>query len=101
LVELFDTKQPFYQIYGFAKVPASNSKPAASSSSSHNNSINAEHTKFVNELDVASCLDYNHEGVWEVAIVEGLSEFRTEIEINLPERKYETCDMIFRCRPRL
>jgi hypothetical protein len=104
LVELFDPKQPFYQTYGFAKVPASNSKPAASSSSSsYSNSISAEHTKFVNELDVASCLDYHHEGVWEVAIVEGLSEFRTEIEINLPERTYETCNMIFnriRFRPR-
>ena len=89
LVELFDTKQPFYQTYGLSKVSTSTSKPAASSSSSYSNTIDAEHTKFVNELDVASCLDYYHEGVWEVAIVEGLSEFRTEIEINLPERTYE------------
>jgi hypothetical protein len=44
--------------------------------------------KFVNELDVGSCFDYCHEGVWELAIVERLSEFRTEIEISLTERKY-------------
>lgn len=46
-----------------------------------------EQMKFVNELDVGSCFDYFHEGAWELAIVERLSEFRTEFEINLPESK--------------
>lgn len=46
------------------------------------------HMEFLKELDKDSCFDYFHEGVWELAIVENLSEFRTEIQINLPESKY-------------
>ena len=61
-----------------------------SSGNSNKVNVSADHMKFLNELDVGSCFDYYHEGVWELAIIERLSEFRTEVEINLPERKYNT-----------
>ena len=91
LTELFDSKQPFYQKYGQAKpISSSVSTIAMSSGNSSKVNVSADHMKFLNELDVGSCFDYYHEGVWELAIIERLSEFRTEVEINLPERKYNT-----------
>ena len=85
LTELFDCKHPFYQRYRLSKPPSSTAYTSATAGNNAN--VSPDYTKFVNELDVGSCFDYYHEGVWELAIVEKLSEFRTEFEINLPERK--------------
>jgi hypothetical protein len=41
---------------------------------------------FVESLDVGSCLDYRNDtnnGLWEIAIIEKMTEFRTEIEVCL------------------
>ena len=84
LSELFDYRLPFYQRCGLNK-PSLAASTAASSGNSAN--VSPDHMKFVNELDEGSCFDYYCEGIWELAIVEKLSELRSEFEINLPERK--------------
>jgi hypothetical protein len=44
--------------------------------------LSSDHLKFLNELDIESCLDFQtSSGEWEVYIVVGMSEFRSELEI--------------------
>lgn len=38
------------------------------------------------EFTIDDCFDYLHEGVWELAIVENMSDFKTEIEVNIAEK---------------
>lgn len=85
LTELFDSKQPFYQRYGSTRSAGETALKDTSSSGKASVIDVEQRMKFVNELDVGSCFDYFHEGAWELAIVEKLSEFRTEFEISLPE----------------
>jgi hypothetical protein len=95
LTELFDSKQPFYQRYGSTKITGETgtvSKDVISSGMASVSDVE-QRMKFVNELDVGSCFDYFHEGAWELAIVEKLSEFRTEFEISLPESKWYDIDI--------
>jgi hypothetical protein len=87
LLELFDPKQPYYLRYS-AVTPAVETAPLRGSNTSHNvPAVDLQHMTFVNDLDVGCCFDYCHEGVWEVAIIERLSELRDRFEISLPESK--------------
>ena len=88
LLELFDPKQSYYLRYS-AVTPAIETAPLRGSNTPHNvPAIDLQHMTFVNDLDVGCCFDYCHESVWEVAIIERLSELRDRFEISLPESKF-------------
>ena len=92
LVELFEPKQPFYLRYCSSLTPALETAPlrglTPSSKGMHKPPLlDLRHMTFVNDLDVGCAFDYCHEGVWEVAIIEKLSELRDKFEICLPESK--------------
>ena len=86
-MELFDPKQPYYLRYS-SPTPALEEKPSRGLINSSNGiTIDQKYMTFVNDLDVGCCFDYCHEGVWEVAIIERLSELRDRFEISLSESK--------------
>lgn len=88
LLELFDPKQPYYLRYS-AVTPAIETAPLRGPNASNNGAaIDLQHMTFVNDLDLGCCFDYCQEGVWEVAIIERLSELRDRFEISLPESKF-------------
>ena len=91
-MELFEPKQPYYLRYSSSLTPALEIAPSRGLTTSSTGKykpplLDLRHMTFVNDLDVGCCFDYCHEGVWEVAIIEKLSELRDKFEISLPESK--------------
>lgn len=95
-MELFEPKQPYYLRYSYSLLtPALETAPSRGLISSSKGkfklpALDLQHMTFVNDLDVGCAFDYCHEGVWEVAIIERLSELRDKFEISLPESKLVT-----------
>jgi hypothetical protein len=59
---------------------------AAFTNNTTGSSANTFTPGFIESLDVGSCIDYRADsngGVWEIAIIEKMTEFRTEIEVCL------------------
>lgn len=97
--DVLDPNHNFYLKYGFPEVAGSDATATAtavastSTSTSSSSALTAQqdHVKFLNELDVDSCVDfYTDDKRWEVCLILKMSEFRTELQIqNMTSEKMD------------